>query len=422
MQYLELSKEDLQKEYEKVKAEYDSFLSKGYNLNLTRGKPESKQLDLSAAMFDLLKDGYSMDGTDTRNYGGIEGLPSARKYFAEILGCKPEQVIVENNASLELMYNLISRAYTHGLLNSPRPWSEEKTVRFLCPSPGYDRHFMVSSSFGMECILVPMTENGPDMDLVEELVKDPLVKGIWTVPKYSNPDGCVYSEETCQRLANLKPAAPDFVIMWDNAYCIHSFTGEPAEIPEMLSLCEKAGSPDMVYEFASTSKITFAGAGICCLACSEENLKYLLSKMKFQTIGPNKIIQMLHVRFLKDKKTTLEHMKKHAAFLAPKFEMVQSILEKEIAPCGFATWTHPTGGYFLSFYTLPGTASRLFNLCKAAGVTLTTAGAAFPGGKDPDDRHIRLAPSFPPIEEVEKAMRVFVVSAKLAALEKLLAA
>lgn len=422
MLYTEMNKTELEQELMKVRSLYENCIRKNLNLNLTRGKPESKQLDLSSDLLKYAEAGFEMDGTDARNYGNLEGLPSCRAYFADLLGCDADEVMIGNNASLEMMYNLISTAYLHGLLHSPRPWAQEPTVRFLCPSPGYDRHFAISKSFRMECIPVPMDENGPDMDMVEELVKDPSVKGIWCVPKYTNPDGIVYSEEICKRMAALSPSAEDFTILWDNAYCIHVFDGELDEIPDIISLCRDAGHPDMVYEFASTSKVTFAGGGICCMASSKENLAYVQSIYKYMTIGPNKVNQLLHVRFLKDKKTTMEHMAKHAAFLKPKFELMQDTLHKELEPCGIGSWTHPKGGYFVGFYAYPGTAKRIHALCKDAGVALTTAGAAFPDGIDPKDSHLRLAPSYPPISELKEALDVFCVCVRLATLEKLLSA
>jgi DNA-binding transcriptional MocR family regulator len=318
------------------------------------------------------------------------------------------------------MFDVIARAYSHGLLHSERPWCKEEVVKFLCPSPGYDRHFRITEFFGAELITVPMTENGPDMDLVEELVKDPQVKGIWCVPKYSNPDGIIYSDETIDRFANLKPAAPDFAIMWDNAYCIHEFEGEYVPFPDIISLCEKAGNPDMVYEFASTSKITFAGAGFSVMATSEANVAYFAKLMGVQMISQDKINQLRHVKYLKNKEYTIEVMKRHAAVMAPKFKMVLDILEQEMAPCGFAKWVKPKGGYFVSFNTMPGTAKRALALCKEAGVEMTPAGATYPYGKDPLDSNIRIAPSLPPVDELKKAMEVFCTCLKLAALEKLL--
>lgn len=422
MKYLNMTKEQLQAHYDAVYAHFLSCKEQKLKLNMARGKPAASQLDLVNDILTCLVDPKEclVDGIDARNYGELAGLPAAREYWADVLGCKPEQTIVGGSSSLNLMYDLISRAYTHGLTHSERPWSKEDVVKFLCPSPGYDRHFKVTESFGAELITVPMTAEGPDMDVVEQYVKDPQVKGIWCVPKYSNPDGIIYSDKTIDRLANLKAAAPDFTIMWDNAYCVHEFCGEYVEFPDIISICEKAGNPDMVYEFASTSKITFPGAGISVVASSEANIAYMLDIMGVQIISYDKINQLRHVKYLKNKAHTLEIMKKHATVLGPKFQMVLDMLDKEIAPCGFGNWVAPKGGYFVSFNTMPGTAKRALALCKEAGVVMTGAGATFPYGKDPQDSNIRIAPSLPPVDELEKAMDVFCTCLKLAALEKLM--
>ena len=422
MNYLNMTKEQLQAHYDAVYARFLSCKEQKLKLNMARGKPAASQLDLVNDILTCLVDPKEclVDGIDARNYGELAGLPAAREYWADVLGCKPEQTIVGGSSSLNLMYDLISRAYTHGLTHSERPWSKEDVVKFLCPSPGYDRHFKVTESFGAELITVPMTAEGPDMDVVEQYVKDPQVKGIWCVPKYSNPDGIIYSDKTIDRLANLKAAAPDFTIMWDNAYCVHEFCGEYVEFPDIISICEKAGNPDMVYEFASTSKITFPGAGISVVASSEANIAYMLDIMGVQIISYDKINQLRHVKYLKNKAHTLEIMKKHATVLGPKFQMVLDMLDKEIAPCGFGNWVAPKGGYFVSFNTMPGTAKRALALCKEAGVVMTGAGATFPYGKDPQDSNIRIAPSLPPVDELEKAMDVFCTCLKLAALEKLM--
>jgi DNA-binding transcriptional MocR family regulator len=422
MRYSDLDKAALQAELARVQQDYEALRGYQLNLNLTRGKPETAQLALSDDMIRTLDDGnYEIDGVDARNYGELAGLPSCRKLFAEILFCKPEEVILGNNASLQLMYDLIAKAYTHGLKNSKQPWAKEEKIKFLCPFPGYDRHFNVTKSFGMELIPVPMDEKGPKMDLVEKLVKDPTVKGMWCVPKFSNPDGYVYPLETCKRIAALKPAAPDFALMWDNAYCIHTFEGDDIAFPDMIGLCREAGNPDLVYEFASTSKVTYAGAGVSCIAASVENVKYILSLMTFQTIGPNKVNELMHVRFLKNQENTLLHMKKHAAIMKPKFDLVCEALEKEIDPLEIASWHRPLGGYFVSVNLMPGTAKRVVSLCKDVGVALTGAGATYPGGVDPEDTNLRIAPSYPPLGEVKQAMKVFCTCAKLATLEKLLA-
>ncbi len=415
-----MSLKQLREELARAKADYEELCRGGLTLNLSRGKPEAKQVALSDGLFDTVRDGFVMDKIDVRNYGELSGLPSCRKLFAEILGCRAEEVLIGGNASLQLMYDLIAKAYTNGLLHSTRPWSQEPTVKFLCPYPGYDRHFNLSLSFGMELIPVPLHEDGPDMDMVETLVKDPAVKGMWCVPKFSNPDGYVYSLETCRRIAAMKPAAPDFALMWDNAYCIHTFAGEDVPFPDMLAICREEGAPDLVYEFASTSKVTYAGAGVSCMATSVDNLSYILKLMSFQTIGYNKVNQLMHVRFLQDRATTIQHMQKHAALLKPKFDAVLDALEREIAPLGIASWHRPKGGYFVSFNAMPGTAKSILAYCKNAGVTMTGAGATYPGGKDPQDSNIRIAPSFPPLAELLQALSVFTASVKLATLEKLL--
>ena len=419
-----MTKSQLEAEYASVKAQYDQVKAQGLKLNMARGRPATKQLDLvSDLLTALTTPEQCWDGDiDSRNYGELAGLPSARKYWADILDCKPEQIFVGGAASLNMMCDIVSRAYTHGLLGSPRPWCKEEKVKFICPAPGYDRHFQIGEFYGAELIYVPMLPTGPDMDMVEELVKDPLVKMMWVVPKYSNPDGIIFSDETIQRIAGLKPAAPDFALIWDNAYCIHEFEGEYVPFPDIIELCEKAGRPNMVFEFASTSKITFAGGGTSCMAASEANIQYFTGVFGVQMISYDKVNQLRHVHYLKDKAHTLEIMKRHASIMAPKFRCVSRWLNQEIKPLGFARWNDPKGGYFVSLYTMPGTAKRTWSLCREAGVILTTAGAAYPYGKNPNDDHLRIAPSLPPVEELEKAMEVLTVSLKLAALEKLLEA
>ena len=420
--YKEMTKPERQAEYAAVKAEFEGAKALHLELNMARGKPSRQQLDMVTPMLQVLTqpEQFVSDGVETRNYGEVAGIPAARKLFADILGCKPEQVFVGGNASLQLMYDAISKAFTHGLLHSEKPWAKLDTVKWICPVPGYDRHFKVTGSFGVEMINVPMTDQGPDMDMVEELIKDPAVKGMWNVPKYSNPEGVVYSDETIRRLAAMKPAAPDFMLMWDNAYCIHEFDCDYVEFPDIISLCAKYGNADMVYEFASTSKVTFPGAGVGVMASSADNIAYFSKLINIQTIGFDKINQLRHVLFLKDKAHTLALMKQHAAILAPKFHAVLDALDKEIAPLGIAAWQKPTGGYFVSVNTLPGLAKRTLALCKEAGVTMTGAGATFPYGVDPQDSNIRIAPSLPPVEELEKAMEVFCVCLRMAALEQLL--
>jgi len=424
MSYFTMSKDELREEYKVLSDRFADCKAQNLKLNMARGKPGASQLDIVSDILGCFIDPAECfsDGIDARNYGELAGLPVARAFWADVLGCKPEQTFLGGTASLNLLFDVISRAYSHGLLHSPRPWCKEEVVKFLCPSPGYDRHFRITEFFGAELITVPMTATGPDMDVVEELVKDPQVKGIWCVPKYSNPEGIIYSEETVNRFANLKPAAPDFTIMWDNAYCVHEFEGEFVPFQDIISLCEKAGNPDMVFEFASTSKITFPGAGISVLASSTANIAYFTELFGVQTISHDKINQLRHVKYLKNKAHTLEVMKRHAQVLAPKFKMVVDTLDKEIAPCGFAQWNRPKGGYFVSLNTMHGTAKRALALCKEAGVVMTPAGATFPYGKDPQDSNIRIDPSLPPVSELEKAMDVFCTCLKLAALEKLLEA
>ena len=416
------SRAELEMERKRLLVRYEHLLDEGLKLDMSRGKPSKQQLDLVSDILTVLTDPAEcmIGGNDSRNYGDLAGLRCAREYWADVLGCEPSQTFVGGNASLSLMHDLIARAYTHGLLDSERPWCKEETVKFLCPSPGYDRHFRITEHFGFQLITVPMTPDGPDMDIVEELVKDPAVKGIWCVPKYSNPQGYSYSEKTVDRFANLKPAAPDFAIMWDNAYCVHEFEGEFVPFRDIISLCAEAGRPNMVYEFASTSKITFPGAGISVMATSEANIAYHLKLIGVQTISYDKVNQLRHVKYLKDKEHTLELMKKHATIMRPKFEMVLRLLRAELTNKGIAHWHHPKGGYFICVAAMPGTARRTLELCNQAGVIMTDAGATYPYGQDPNDSMIRIAPSLPPVAELEKAMQVFCVSLKLAALERLL--
>ena len=423
MQYQSMTPAQLQAERDVVSKKFEELKAKGLKLDMSRGKPGKAQLDLVSDILTILSKSEEcvVDGLDVRNYGELAGLPCAKRYFADVLGCKEEECFVGGNASLTLMYDTISKAFTHGLLHSERPWCKEEKVKFLCPAPGYDRHFKITESFGMELITINMTETGPDMDAVEEAVKDPAVKGMWCVPKYSNPEGVIYSDETIKRIANLKPAAPDFLLMWDNAYCVHEFDGEFIPFADILTLCREAGNPDMVFEYASTSKVTLPGAGISVMATSVNNLKYMSNLMGIQSISYDKVNQLRHVLFLKDKANTLELMKKHAAIMKPKFDSVLKALDEQIAPLGIAEWKHPKGGYFVSVDTMDGLAKRTLALCKEAGVVMTGAGATFPYGIDPRDRNIRIAPSLPPVEELDIAIDVFCTCLKLAALEKLMA-
>ncbi|MCI2056025.1 MAG: aminotransferase class I/II-fold pyridoxal phosphate-dependent enzyme [Oscillibacter sp.] len=420
--YPKMTREELQKEYAAVSQKFQKLKEQGLKLNMARGKPGKIQLDMVSDIFDVFKtpEDYVSDGVDCRNYGELSGLPAAKRLFAEILGCKPEQVFVGGNASLQLMYDTISKAVTHGMLHSEKPWGKEEHIKWLCPAPGYDRHFKVTESFGFELVTIPMTADGPDMDAVEQAIKDSSVKGMWNVPKYSNPQGIVYSDETIRRIASMKPAAPDFMLMWDNAYCIHELEGNFLPFKDILSECAKYGNADMVFEYASTSKVTLPGAGISCMACSEANMAYLTKLMGIQIISYDKVNQQRHVLYLKDRAHTLELMKRHAGVLGPKFRAVTDTLDREIAPLEIGSWTHPKGGYFVSFDGMTGTAKRTLALCKEAGVTMTGAGATFPYGVDPNDSNIRIAPSLPPVEELTSAVAVFCVCAKMAAIEKLL--
>ncbi len=420
--YSQMDKAALEAELKTVTEAYEAQKAKGLKLDMSRGKPGRMQLDLSNDMLKVLSDREQCfdDALDVCNYGNLFGIPSARALFAELLDVKPSEVIVGGSASLQLMYNLISTAFTHGLLHSPEPWSKRGKVRFLCPAPGYDRHFRITEFFGMELIPIAMTAEGPDMDAVLQWIKDPSVLGIWCVPKYSNPDGIIYSDRVIRALASMKPAAPDFAIMWDNAYCIHEFDGDYVPFPDMLKICAEYGNADMVYEFASTSKVTFPGAGISCMCASEANLAYFQKTLGVQIISFDKVNQLRHVRFLKDKETTLALMKRHAAILKPRFDAVCDALDREIVPRGIGRFNRPKGGYFVSLYAMPQTAKRALQLVKEAGVTMTPAGATYPYGKDPFDSNIRIAPTLPPVEELNAALEVLCLCLRMAALEQLL--
>lgn len=419
--YTEMTAEELREELREVTERYEALKEMGLSLNMARGKPGKAQLDMVSGILDVLRSDsdFVCDGIDVRNYGNLEGLPSCRELFAELLGVEAKNVFIGGTASLTLMYDTIAKAYTHGRMNSSKPWAKLDKVKWLCPAPGYDRHFGISQSFGMEMITVPMTAEGPDMDVVEKLIRDPEVKGMWCVPKYSNPDGIIYSAETIRRIASMKPAAEDFLLMWDNAYCVHEFFGEYVPFPDILSECAKYGNEDMVFEFASTSKITFPGAGVSVFVCSDSNMSYMKKLLNAQMISFDKVNQLRHVRFLKDKAGVLELMKKHAEILGPKFRCVLDSLDREIAPRGIASWQHPNGGYFVSVNTMPGIAKATWQLCKEAGLTMTDAGATFPYKNDPNDSNMRIAPSLPPTEQLEQAMEIYCVSMRLAALCKL---
>ncbi len=424
MQYNDMSKEELLALKESLNKEYAEAKAKGLALDMSRGKPSAKQLDVSLGLLDTINsssDLKALDGTDCRNYGVLDGIPEAKKLMADMMGTTPDHVIVYGNASLNIMYDQISRAYTHGILGNT-PWCKLDKVKFLCPVPGYDRHFAITERFGIEMINIPMSESGPDMGMVEEYVsKDASVKGIWCVPKYSNPQGYTYSEETVKRMAALKPAAEDFRIFWDNAYVIHDlYDDNKDEIADIISECEKAGNSDMVFEFASTSKVSFPGSGIAALATSANNIADIKKQLTIQTIGHDKLNQLRHVRFFKDINGLKELMRKHAEFMRPKFEAVESVLEEELGGLGIGSWTEPKGGYFISFDAMDGCAKAIVAKCKEAGVKLTGAGATFPYGKDPKDSNIRIAPSFPTPEEMKQAADLFVLCVKLVSVEKLL--
>ena len=426
--YKELTRKELLDLQKELLAEYQSQKDKGLKLDISRGKPSKEQLDLSMPMLDVLgsdSDMHAEDGTDVRNYGLLDGIPEAKKLMGDLMGVDPSQVIVGGNSSLNIMYDMVARSELFGVMGST-PWSRLDKVKFLCPVPGYDRHFAVTEQFGIELINVPILADGPDMDAVEEYVNnDPAVKGIWCVPVYANPTGSVYSEETVKRLAALKPAAKDFRIYWDNAYCVHHLFDEEekqAKVLNILEECEKAGNPDMVYQFCSTSKVTFAGAGVAALSSSPANIADIKSKLQWSTIGPDKINQLRHVRFFKDVNGLKEHMKKHAAIVRPKFEEVLATLERELAELEIAQWSHPLGGYFVSFDAMEGCAKKIVARCKEAGLVLTGAGAAFPYGKDPKDTNIRIAPTMPTLDELKEALELFVICVKLVAVEKLLEA
>ncbi|HIV86614.1 MAG TPA: aminotransferase class I/II-fold pyridoxal phosphate-dependent enzyme [Candidatus Pygmaiobacter gallistercoris] len=417
--YLKMSRAELEAEKERLLQLYGDEKKKGLKLDMSRGKPCPEQLDLS---MDLLKiQEYRTEaGADTRNYGFLEGIPEARRLFGELLGVDPQQVLVGGNSSLNLMFEVVAAGCRDGF--GKTPWSAGEKPRFLCPAPGYDRHFRVTEHFGFELTTVPMREDGPDMDLVEELVKDPRVKGIWCVPTYSNPDGYCYSDETVRRLAALEPAADSFKILWDNAYLVHYLEDAPEDTLNIMDACKACGHEELPILFCSTSKITFPGAGVSALAAGPKTFAAICEDLFPMTIGFDKINQLRHVLYLKDKAHILAHMAKHKAIIKPKFDAMRRLLAEGLADCGdIAHWTNPKGGYFISLYTLPGCAKRIVSLCKEAGVVLTGAGAAYPYGVDPQDWHIRLAPTYPALEEVEQATRLLCIAVRLASVEKLLA-
>lgn len=424
--YSEMTKEELLELKRDLSDQYREFQGKNLTLDMSRGKPSAEQLDLSMGMMDVLSSDSDLtceDGTDCRNYGGLDGISEAKELLADMIEVPADNIIIYGNSSLNVMYDTISRSMTHGVMGNT-PWCKLDKVKFLCPVPGYDRHFSITEYFGIEMINIPMTADGPDMDLVEKYVTtDPTVKGIWCVPKYSNPQGVVYSDETVERFAKLKPAADDFRIFWDNAYTIHHlYDDKQAEIPNILELCEKEGKPDMVFEFCSTSKVTFPGAGVAGICTSEKNREDIKKRLTIQTIGHDKINQLRHARFFKDVDGIKAHMAKHAALIRPKFELVENILTDEIASRGIGTWVKPLGGYFFGFEALSGCAKEIVAKCKEAGVTMTGAGSPFPYKKDPDDSVIRIAPTYPSLDELKKAAEVFVVVTRLVSVNKLLEA
>lgn len=422
--YKEKSREELLQVKEELEKQYQEFKELGLKLDMSRGKPSAAQLDLSMGMMDVLDcftDLKCEAGIDCRNYGVMDGVPEAKRLLGELFQVSPENIIIYGNSSLNVMFDVVSHAYTHGVMGMT-PWCKLDQVKFLCPVPGYDRHFAITEYFGIEMINVPMTEDGPDMDMVEKLVaEDASIKGIWCVPKYSNPTGCTYSDETVRRFAALKPAAADFRIFWDNAYNVHHLYEENQdEILELLSECEKAGNPDLVYKFSSTSKITFPGSGVAALSASKANLADLKTQLQIQTIGHDKLNQLRHVRYFKTLSGMKKQMKKHADILRPKFEAVLELLERELAGLEIGSWTKPHGGYFISFDALDGCAKAIVAKAKEAGVVMTDAGATFPYGKDPHDSNIRIAPSFPPIDELVQATELFILCVKLVSVDKIL--
>ena len=424
--YMQMSREELLSLKASLEEEFKTEEAKGLSLNMARGKPGASQLALSMPMLDVINSKSDMKtllGNDTRNYGDWDGIGECRKLLADMMEVKKDNVIVCGNSSLNIMYDTVARSMIRGV-NGSTPWCKLDKVKFLCPVPGYDRHFKITELFGIEMINIPMDENGPDMDLVEKYVNnDEAVKGIWCVPKYSNPTGITYSDEVVKRFANLHPKAEDFRIFWDNAYCVHHLYEDKQDyLIEILMECKKAGNPDMVYKFSSTSKISFPGSGIAAMAASDANLEDIRSTMRVQTIGHDKVNQLRHVRFFKDMQGMYAHMRKHADILRPKFEKVWEVLDRELGGLEIGTWTKPLGGYFISFDSMEGCAKAIVAKAKEAGLVLTGAGATYPYGKDPKDSNIRIAPSFPTVEELAVAVEIFVLSVKLVSIDKLLEA
>ncbi len=424
MRYADMSREERRAELESLKKEYRKMQDLNLKLNMSRGMPCREQLDLSMGMMDVLNSASDLtceDGTDCRNYGQLTGIEEARVLLGDMMENNPNDIIIYGNSSLNVMYDTVSRAYTNGVMGNT-PWCKLPEVKFLCPVPGYDRHFAITEYFGIGMIPVPMTDHGPDMAVVEKLVaEDESIKGIWCVPKYSNPSGISYSDETVRRFARLKPAAKDFRIFWDNAYGMHHLYDDRQDyLIEILAECKRAGNPDLVYKFASTSKITFPGSGIAALATSPNNMEDIKRQLKHQTIGHDKVNQLRHVRFFGDIHGMVEHMRKHAEILRPKFELIENMLQEELGDKEIGTWSNPLGGYFIGFESLPGCAKEIVARCKKAGVAMTPAGATWPYGKDPRDTSIRIAPTFPSMHDLEAAGRLFCLCVKIVSLEKLL--
>lgn len=422
--YKNLSREELLKLQDELNAQYKQYQEKGLKLDMSRGKPSAEQLDISMGMMDVLNSKSDLlcdDGTDCRNYGVLDGIPEAKKLIGDMLRVPADNLIIYGNSSLNIMYDTISRSMTHGVMGGT-PWCKLDKVKFLCPAPGYDRHFAITECFGIEMIYVPMTAEGPDMDIVEKLVsEDEAIKGIWCTPKYSNPQGITYSDETVRRFARLKPAANDFRIYWDNAYGMHHlYEHQQDHLLEIIEECKRAGNPDIVYEFCSTSKISFPGSGLAALATSKNNLADIKNRMKHQTIGYDKLNQLRHVRFYKDIHGLVKHMEKHAAIIRPKFEAVLEVLDRELQGLEIGSWFKPNGGYFIAFDTMDGCANEVVKRAKEAGVTMTPAGATYPYGKDPHDSNIRIAPSYLTLEDLIIATELFVLCVKLVSIEKLL--
>lgn len=421
MNYSELTREELLIEKEKCTLELCQITEKNISLDLSRGKPSAQQLELSLGMLDVINRNTLFDsesGMDCRNYGGLDGIPEAKQLMAAIMNTHVDNVIIGGNSSLTLMYQLISHGMTEGICGNT-PWYEIKNRKFLCPVPGYDRHFAITEHFGFELIPIPMKDDGPDMDMIEEYITDESVKGIWCVPKYQNPTGIVFSNEVVRRFASLKPAAKDFRIFWDNAYCVHDFTDDIVSIPDIITECNLAGNPDMVYEFSSTSKITFPGAGISAIATSPANLIDIKNFLKYATIGPDKLNQLMHARYFKNISGIKKHMKKHADIMRPKFEAAYEILEKELAGLNIASWSNALGGYFFSFNTLPYCATKIVDMCKGAGVTFTPAGSTHPKGYNKDDNDIRIAPSFATESEIASAIYILALCTKIVSIDYL---